>query len=139
MQEQLSKAETIRILREHNISPTVQRVVIAQVLLSKMQHLSAEQVLEIVNAEKPRVSKATVYNTLGLFAKKGLVRELVVDPTKTFYDSNVNEHHHFYNVVTGELVDIDNQQLSIDQIPGLPAGTVAAGVDIVIRVRPNHV
>ena len=137
MQELLSKPETVRILRSRNISPTVQRVEIAQVLLSKKQHLSAEQVMDVVNSEKPKVSKATVYNTLGLFARKGLVRELVIDPTKTFYDSNVTTHHHFYNVSTGELVDIDEEQFHLDGMPNLPQGTVAEGVDIIIRIKPN--
>lgn len=135
MQESISKAETIQILRNFEISPTIQRVEIAQVLLSKMQHMSAEQVMDVVNVEKPKVSKATVYNTLGLFAKKGLVRELVVDPTKTFYDSNVNDHHHFFNVDTGELMDIDKEHVDINQLPMLPEGTIADGVDIIIRVR----
>lgn len=135
MQELISKSETIQLLRKFDISPTIQRVEIAQVLLSKMQHMSAEQVMEVVNTEKPRVSKATVYNTLGLFARKGLVRELVVDPNKTFYDSNVKDHHHFFNVETGELMDIGADQVNISQLPNLPEGTIAEGVDIVIRVR----
>jgi len=135
MQELMSKSETIQILREHRISPTVQRVEIAQVLLSKKQHLSAEQVLDVVNREKSKVSKATVYNTLGLFARKGLVRELIIDPTKVFYDSNISEHHHFFNVETGKLEDIDANFLSLNEIPNLPEGTVAEGVDVIIRVK----
>jgi len=138
MQELLSKPETVQILRSRNISPTVQRVEIAQVLLSKKQHLSAEQVMDVVNTEKPKVSKATVYNTLGLFTKKGLVRELVIDPTKTFYDSNVSAHHHFYNVDTGELMDIEEAQFNLDCMPNLPQGTIAEGVDIIIRIKSGH-
>lgn len=138
MQELLSKPETVQLLRKCNISPTIQRVEIAQVLLSKKQHMSAEQVMDLVNIEKSKVSKATVYNTLGLFAKKGLVRELVVDPTKTFYDSNVTEHHHFYNVDTGELMDIEHDRFMLGQLPNLPQGTIADGVDIIIRVKLSH-
>ena len=135
MQEQLSKPQVIQILREHRISPTIQRVEIAQILLSKKQHLSADQVLECVNCDKAKVSKATIYNTLGLFAQKGLVKELIIDPNKIFYDSNVSEHHHFFNVETGELVDIETDCLSLGQLPCLPEGTVTAGIDVVIRVR----
>jgi len=137
MQELMSKPQTIQILREHHISPTIQRIEIAQILLSKMQHLSAEQVLAVVNVEKPKVSKATVYNTLGLFARKGLIKELIIDPTKVFYDSNASDHHHFYNVDTHELLDIASEQLIVGSLPALPQGTEADGVDVIIRVRSN--
>jgi len=137
MQELMSKPQTIQILREHHISPTIQRIEIAQILLSKMQHLSAEQVLAVVNVDKPKVSKATVYNTLGLFARKGLIKELIIDPSKVFYDSNVSDHHHFYNVDTHELMDISSEQLSVGSLPTLPDGTETDGVDVIIRVRSS--
>jgi Fur family iron response transcriptional regulator len=76
-----------------------------------------------------------VYNTLGLFARNGLVREVIVDPTRVFYDPNTDNHHHFYNMDTGELMDIDSSELRISELPELPEGTVAAGVDVIIRVR----
>ena len=136
--ELMSKSEVIDVLRRHRISPTQQRVEIAQILLSKHQHLSAEQVLNLVNKDRAKVSKATVYNTLGLFARKGLVRELVIDPTKVFYDSNTTSHHHFYNVETGELMDIEPTDIELQHMPNLPMGTVAEGVDEVVRVRAAH-
>lgn len=137
MQELISKPETIKILRRYQISPTTQRVEIAQVLLTKNQHLSADQVLEAVNVDRSKVSKATVYNTLGLFARKGLVKELVIDPTKVFYDSNAKDHHHFFNVETGELQDIEHNDCEFSHIPHLPEGTVADGIDVIIRVRSH--
>ncbi len=128
-------ADITRVLREHGISPTKQRVEVARMLLSKKQHLSAEQVLEEVNRHGGKVSKATIYNTLGLFARKGLIRELVVDPTKIFYDSNVSDHHHFYNVDTGELMDIEMSEIDVGRLPSLPPGTRAEGVDVIIKIR----
>jgi len=122
-------------LRAHDITPTQQRVDIARILFARPQHLSADQVLSIVNQQTQVVSKATIYNTLNLFARKGLVREVIVDPSKVFYDSNVSDHHHFYNVDSGELVDIESDELKLDQLPTLPDGTEADGVDIIIRVR----
>ena len=102
------KAEITKRLQDKGVSPTQQRLEIAQILFARPQHLSAEEVLNIVNAQAPLVSKATVYNTLGLFARKGLVREVIVDPTKVFYDSNTTEHHHFYNrFFYGVLIDHD--------------------------------
>ncbi len=123
------------MLRSHGILPTQQRLMIARVLFSRHQHYSADQVMLSVNEGRDRVSKATVYNTLGLFARNGLVREVIVDPMRVFYDPNTDHHHHFYNVDTGELMDIDSSELQISDLPELPKGTVAAGVDVIIRVR----
>lgn len=130
-----TRAEVIAFLKQRAIAPTLQRVEIAQVLFARPQHLSADQVLAQVNEDGPRVSKATVYNTLGLFAKKGLIREVIVDPTRVFYDTNTSAHHHFYNVDTGTLADIDASAVTISELPCLPDGTVAEGVDVIIRVR----
>ena len=123
------------MLRAHGILPTQQRLLIARVLFSRRQHYSADQVMTSVNGDRDRVSKATVYNTLGLFARNGLVREVIVDPTRVFYDPNTSEHHHFYNVDTGELIDIDSSEVQISDLPEPPQGTTAAGVDVIIRVR----
>ena len=122
-------------LKAHGVMPTQQRLMIAKVLFERHQHLSADQILGRVNSERDRVSKATVYNTLGLFARKGLVREVIVDPTRVFYDTNTSDHHHFYNVDTGELQDIEASRLECRQLPELPEGTVAAGVNIIVRIR----
>lgn len=123
------------LLREYRILPTQQRMLIARVLFEKQRHFSADQVLREVNTDEDHVSKATVYNTLGLFARSGLVREVIVDPTRVFYDPNTTQHHHFYNVDTGELIDIDADDVAISQLPELPPGTAAAGVEVIIRVR----
>ena len=106
----LNKNDVSALMLEHGITPTLQRVEIAQILFAKPQHLSAEDVLTMVNKTSTQVSKATVYNTLGLFAKEGLIREVIVDPTKVFYDPTTVPHHHFYNVDTGTLIDIEAGQ-----------------------------
>ena len=133
--QSLSREKVTEVLQEHDIMPTQQRILIAGVLLERQQHLSADQVLQMVNGDQHHVSKATVYNTLGLFARNGLVREVIVDPARVFYDSNTGDHHHFYNIDTGELIDIDSGALEIEALPKTPEGTVATGVDIIIRVR----
>ena len=134
----LSYAELAALLRAHGINPTQQRIEIAQVLLARMQHLSAEQVLSEVNKGRALVSKATVYNTLGLFARKGLVREVIVDPSRVFYDSNVSAHHHFFNIDTGSLADIPPGVLDVMGLPEPPPGTTAVGIDVVVRVRKDR-
>ncbi len=130
-----AKNMVIDLLKAHGITPTQQRVEIAQILFVKPQHMSADQVLAIVNETNNVVSKATVYNTLGLFARKGMVKEVIVDPTKIFYDSNTSDHHHFYNVDTGALVDIPHDHVSLAALPDVPSGTQAESVDVIIRVR----
>ncbi len=131
----LDEEQVRSLMRAHHISPTQQRVDIASVLFARPQHLSAEQVLSLVNDGAASVSKATVYNTLGLFARKGLIREVIVDPTKVFYDPTIIPHHHFYNVDSGTLMDIPADVMDLGQLPPLPPNTVAAGVDVIIRVR----
>ncbi|MCB1759215.1 MAG: transcriptional repressor [Gammaproteobacteria bacterium] len=99
--------DIVQLLRAHRITPTVQRVLIASQLFQRPQHLTAEQLLELANGSGRRVSKATVYNTLGLFVRKGLVRELIVDGNRAFYDSNNSPHAHVYNPDTQQLFDVD--------------------------------
>ena len=125
------------LMQVHGVLPTEQRLEIAQVLFARPQHLSAEQILAQVNAAGGSVSKATVYNTLGLFVEKGLIREVIVDPQRVFYDPTTHAHHHFYNLGTGELTDIDAADVVLQSLPSLPEGTEVAGVDVIIRLRPQ--
>jgi len=131
----LSPYQLAGLLKRHDILPTRQRLMIARVLFNRVQHLCADQVMHFVNNGTDHVSKATVYNTLGLFARKGLIREVIVDPARVFYDPNTGEHHHFYNVDTGELRDIEASALELATLPELPPGTVADGVEVIIRLR----
>ncbi|MCH7696733.1 MAG: transcriptional repressor [Proteobacteria bacterium] len=128
-------AEIKIFMKQRGINPTAQRIQIARILLSRFQHMSADQVLKAVNEEQTIVSKATVYNTLNLFAEKGLVRQVIVDPNKVFYDSNTSAHFHIYNEDSGQLIDLDAGKLEISEIPELPDNTVECGVDVVIRIR----
>ena len=123
-------------LRQHGINPTHQRIEIAYALFSRQSHLSADQVMAIVNRKHSETSKATVYNTLNLFRQKNLVREVIVDPSKVFYDPNTEPHYHIYNVESGELTDIDASKVTISGLPELPGGMITEGMDVVIRVRP---
>ncbi len=123
------------LLRERDIALTHQRLQIGQVLLACCHHLSADQILVQVNKDHPETSKATVYNTLKLFLEKGLIREVIVDPTRVFYDPNILPHHHLYNVETGELTDIDASNVYVQGLPTLPPGLRQDGLDIIVRVR----
>lgn len=127
----------IALLRRHRIAPTHQRLEIAQVLFGRCQHLAADQILALVNERHAETSKATVYNTLNLFRDRGLIREVIVDPKRVFYDPNTAPHHHLYNIDTGEITDIASEALSISGMPELPPGMVTEGVDIIVRVRAS--
>ncbi|MFQ5660928.1 MAG: Fur family transcriptional regulator [Gammaproteobacteria bacterium] len=131
-------ADIAVFIKQHGINPTAQRIEIAKILLSRSQHLSADQVLNAVNRKQTIVSKATVYNTLNLFAEKGLVRQVIVDPNKLFYDSNTAAHFHIYNEDSGQLIDLDAAKLEISGLPKLPENTVECGVDVIVRVRNRH-
>lgn len=123
-------------LRAHDINPTSQRVEIAQLIFTRCEHLSAEEVFALVNGKSVRVSKATVYNSLGLFAERGLVREVIADPARVFYDPNTTAHHHFYDTTTGKLMDIPAEEVQISVLPALPEGMRMEGVEVIVRVRP---
>ena len=129
----------IALLRKHGIAPTHQRLEIARVLFGRCHHLSADQILATVNEQHAKTSKATVYNTLNLFRDLGLIREVIVDPKRVFYDPNTEPHHHLYNIDTGEITDIDAGALSVSGLPELPPGMVTEGVDIIVRVRAGTV
>lgn len=131
----MSRADIRRKFRDHDILPTAQRLEVAEVLLREPQHLSAEQIIDALRRNGSRIAKATVYNSLNLFSKKGLVREINVDAGCKYYDSTNHLHHHFYHVETGELTDIPQEKLGIVKIPPLPAGTEQDGVEVVIRIR----
>ena len=131
----MSRSDILSLLKDHGVLPTPQRMEIAEVLLDRAQHLSADQIMDRLRDVGSQVSKATVYNTLKLFSEKSLVKEVNVDPSRKFYDSTTHAHHHFYHMESGELSDIPADQVSIMSLPDLPAGTEQESVEVLIRVR----
>ncbi len=106
-----------RRLSSLGIRPTAQRVQIAELLLSCPQHLSAEQILASLRRAGARVSKATVYNTLNLFASHGLIRQLSLDGSRAWFDSNVVPHYHFHDEGTGALMDVAVPDVEFSRLP----------------------
>jgi Fur family iron response transcriptional regulator len=104
-------------------------------LLGAPQHLTAEQILVSLQSEGVRVSKATVYNTLNLFAEKGVIRQLAAEGDSAWFDSNTEPHFHFQDVDTGALTDLMPQEVSFDRLPPPPPGTEYAGIELFIRLR----
>jgi len=134
----MTHSDILEKFGRHGISPTPQRLEIAEILLAKPQHLSAEQILDRLGRSGSSVSKATVYNTLNLFGECGLVKELSVDPERCFYDSSTDPHHHFYNLDTGELTDIEEGKVAFSELPELPKGTESQSVEVLIKVRSQR-
>ncbi len=124
-----------RRLADCGIRPTSQRMRIATLLLSAPQHLSAEQILDSLRSSGERVSKATVYNTLNLFAAHGLIRQLSVDGSRAWFDSNVDAHYHFHDLTSGALIDVPVPEVEFSRLPAAPPGTEVEGIDLVIRLR----
>jgi Fur family iron response transcriptional regulator len=122
-------------LRASGVKPTKQRLEIGMLLFAEARHMSADKIIADLKSEGSRVSKATVYNTLNLFTSHNLIREVSVDPERQFYDSTTGPHHHFYNVDTGELIDIGLGELEFSRLPDLPPGTEAQDIEVVVRVR----
>ena len=125
-------------LRAHGVLPTAQRIEVAELMLARPQHLSADQIIDRLQRAGSSVSKATVYNCLKVFSETGLVKEINVDATRKYYDTTTSPHHHFYHVETGELVDIPADDISISDLPPLPAGTEQDAVQVLVRGRDRY-
>jgi Fur family iron response transcriptional regulator len=134
----MSRTEIQKKLRERGVMPTAQRIEVAELLLSRPQHLSADQIIEKLQRAGSRVSKATVYNSLKTFSETGLIKEINVDATRKYYDSTTDAHHHFYHVQTGELTDIPSDRIDIAGLPDLPEGTEQESVEVLIKVRDTN-
>ena len=129
------RSDLVAFLRSRKVTPTAQRLQIARILFLRKAHFSADDVYTEVNSSEQKVSKATVYNTLGLFVRRGLIREVLVDPSKVFYDSNTAPHHHLYDIDTGEIQDIGPEQITLKHLPELPRGKCLDSMEVVVRVR----
>src|SRR6202161_4105077 len=114
---------------------TDERLQIASILLGEPQHLSAEHIAEALRRDGARVSKATVYNTLNLFAARGLIRQLSVDGDCAWFDSNVGPHYHFQDEQSGALSDVALRDVQFSRLPAPPPGMEVASIDLVIRLR----
>jgi Fur family transcriptional regulator, iron response regulator len=137
-QPALSREQIAREIQDRGLKPTEQRVRIAEILMHTPTHMTAEQILAAVRESGNRISKATVYNTLKVLAGSGLVRQIHLDPERSVYDSTRAPHHHFHDLDTGELRDIDPQEIAFSRFPELPDGMEADGVEVVIRLRKKR-
>lgn len=123
-------------LRDAGLRPTRQRLALAKLLFDDCdRHVTAEQLHTEALAGNIRVSLATVYNTLHQFTAAGLLREIVVDAGRSYFDTNTSTHHHFFDEGTGMLTDVPHGQLQVSGIPTPPDGSEIESVNVVVRIR----
>ena len=124
------------MLRDVGLRPTRQRMALGWILFAKGdRHLTAEMLYEEATRAKVPVSLATVYNTLHQFTDVGLPRQVAVDGSKTYFDTNSTQHHHFFVEGENALVDIPEAVVIVDKMPGAPDGFEIARIDVVVRLR----
>jgi Fur family iron response transcriptional regulator len=135
MSETRPFAPIVQRLRAAGLRPTRQRLSLAKLLFDGGdRHLTAEQLHDQATALRIPVSLATVYNTLHQFTEAGLLREVVIEAGRSYFDTNVSDHHHFFFEEDGQLQDIPGDQIALPQMPAAPAGTRVARIDVIVRV-----
>jgi Fur family iron response transcriptional regulator len=131
-------AVAIERLRRAGLRPTRQRVALAKLLFDGPdRHVTAESLHKEATRARVRVSLATIYNSLNQFTGAGLLRQVVVDAERTYFDTNTSHHHHLLNNATGELRDLPANAVELVRLPAVPPGTRIAGIDVVIRLEPK--
>ena len=127
-------------LGQGGIRPTRQRVALAELLVGDGQnrHVTAESLFAAAQHTGAGVSLATVYNTLRAFCDAGLLHEVMVDGSKSYFDTNTHDHPHFFWEDDGKLTDAPSDELVISSLPGAPEGAEIASVDVVIRLRRKN-
>ena len=132
----IDKSQTIGLLKAAGLRPTRQRIALAGVLFRQgHRHVSAEALHEEAVKAGVGVSLATVYNALHQMTEAGLLRQVVVEQGRSYFDTNTGDHQHFYNSDDGTLIDIPGDAVSVARLPQPPRGTAVERVDVVIRIR----
>jgi len=128
-------------LTEAGLRPTRQRLALANLLVGDghHRHVTAESLYSAVKKSDENVSLATIYNTLKVFSDAGLIREILVDGTKSYFDTRIDDHPHFYWEDESILTDAPNNELEITKLPNAPIGTKVSKVDVVIRLRKSQI
>ena len=128
-----AKYETI--YRELNVTPTKQRVELAQLIFSKKQHFTAADLISMADKKKLNISMATIYNTLSLLEDKGMLKTINIDNELKFYDTNLEQHHHLYNTTMSTLTDIDHDRVVFAELPELPKNLQIESTELLIKAK----
>ena len=136
MEQERPYSNVIRRLRDVGLRPTRQRIALAQLLFQDGdRHVTAEALKKDAARDGVQVSLATIYNTLNQFVEVGLLREVIVESERSYFDTNTSPHHHFFVQETGQLIDVPVEDVTLVKLPEAPAGQAITGVDIVIKTK----
>ncbi|MDE1172349.1 MAG: Fur family transcriptional regulator [Parvibaculaceae bacterium] len=132
-------SQTLNRLRDAGLRPTRQRLALGRLLFEGGdRHVTAEALHDEAQKAGCGVSLATVYNTLHQFTQAKLLREVVVDSARTYFDTNIGDHHHFFIEEQGALMDIAGDCLTVAGVPDAPMGTDIDRVDVIVRLRSTR-
>ena len=124
------------LLRRHHLRPTRQRIALAEILFDgKDRHVTAEQLRANISSKGIKMSLATIYNSLNQFTDAGLLHEINLDDNVRYFDTNIDHHHHFFDPLKNDLIDIPADAITLKSLPESPDGRDIERVDVVIRLR----
>ena len=128
--------DILQKLRDVKLRPTKQRILLANLILDgKNKHFTAETIQKEVSTKGHNISLATIYNCLNKFVSVGLLKQIDQQGEVTIFDTNVSHHHHFLNQNTGELIDIDPDEIGFSKLPDIPNGFESDGVEVLIKIK----
>ena len=129
------EAKYENIYRALNVTPTKQRVDLAQLIFAKKQHFTAADLISLADKNRLNISMATVYNTLSLLEDKGMLKTINIDNELKFYDTNLENHHHLYNTTMSTLTDIAHDRVTFAELPELPNTLEIESAELLIKVK----
>ena len=129
------EAKFENIYRALNVTPTKQRVDLAQLIFAKKQHFTAADLISLADKNRLNISMATVYNTLSLLEDKGMLKTINIDNELKFYDTNMENHHHLYNTTMSTLTDIAHDKVTFAELPELPKTLEIESTELLIKVK----
>ena len=137
--EKITNNNFVTFLKRNHLKPTLQRFTLVRLLFDgKNKHFTAEDLYEKVKLKKNKISLATIYNTLHSFVEKKLLKQVSIKDGKTIFCTNMSSHHHFFNSVTGKLIDIPRNKIKLKKIPNAPEGLKIDSVDVVINLTKKN-
>jgi Fur family iron response transcriptional regulator len=124
-------------LQKAGLRPTRQRLALAALIFAQpCRHVTAEQLEQEAHQTGLKISLATIYNNLHQFQAAGLLQEVVIEPGRSYFDTDTSHHHHFFDSATGKITDIPGDHIALSKLPLPPVGAEIERVDVVIRIRP---
>ena len=131
--EHIDKA--LKMLENSPLKVTGQRIAMIKLLfVNGAAHFTAEDIYEIVNKKRIKISLATIYNCLNQFKEFGIIKAIKVSSDKIYFDTNLKEHYHFFCVKSAKLIDVETKKVKISKLPKIPEGKKLKSIDVIINI-----